>query len=96
MSAVSSATQRLLNLDQKKIELASVSATVVDADTGAPLFEKHAQLVMPIASVTKLMTAMVILDAKLPLTERILFTKEQRAANNNYYTPYQSRIYPAP
>ncbi|RRD00232.1 D-alanyl-D-alanine endopeptidase [Amphritea balenae] len=86
LSAVSSATQRLLNLDQKKIELASVSATVVDADTGAPLFEKHAQLVMPIASVTKLMTAMVTLDAKLPLTERILFTKEQRAANNNYYT----------
>ncbi|WP_299199084.1 D-alanyl-D-alanine endopeptidase [uncultured Amphritea sp.] len=84
--AVSSATQRLLSLDPKKIELASVSAAVVDSRTGAPLYKKHAELVMPIASITKLMTAMVTLDAKLPLSEKIGFTEAQKEANHNYYT----------
>lgn len=74
------------NLDSSKIQLASVSATVVDRTTSAPLFEKNADLVMPIASITKLMTAMVVLDAKQPMNERILFTRQQRQANNNYYT----------
>ncbi|MCV6611216.1 MAG: D-alanyl-D-alanine endopeptidase [Amphritea sp.] len=86
VAAVSSATNRLLNLDQDKIELASVSAAVIDARTGAPLFQKHADMVMPIASITKVMTAIVTLDAGLPLNERITFTQAQRKANNNYFT----------
>jgi len=73
-------------LDQSKIQLASVSAAVFDPAKSAPLFEKNADLIMPIASITKLMTAMVVLDAKQPLNERILFTKEQRQANGNYFT----------
>lgn len=86
IAAVSSATQRLMNLNQDKIELASVSAAVVDAKTGAPLFEKHADMVMPIASITKVMTAIVTLDAGLPLNERITFTQAHRKANDNYFT----------
>ncbi|MEH6579487.1 MAG: D-alanyl-D-alanine endopeptidase [Amphritea sp.] len=77
---------QLKNLDSGKIQLASISAAVVDNKTGAPLYQKNADLIMPIASITKLMTAMVVLDAKQPLNERILFTQEQRKANNNYYT----------
>lgn len=84
--AFSSATQRLLSLDPEKIELASVSAAIVDGKTGAPLYSKHAELVMPIASITKLMTSMVTLDAKLPLSEKIVFTAAQKEANHNYYT----------
>lgn len=84
--AVSSTTQRLLNLDPEKIELASVSAAVVDNKTGAPLYKKHAELVLPIASITKLMTAMVTLDAGLSLSEKITFTETQKRANHNYYS----------
>ncbi|BBB25597.1 D-alanyl-D-alanine endopeptidase [Amphritea japonica ATCC BAA-1530] len=85
-TAISSATQKLLSLNQENIELASVSAAVIDARTGAPLYSKNAELILPIASVTKLMTAMVTLDSKLPLNEKIRFTQAQKEANNNYYT----------
>jgi D-alanyl-D-alanine carboxypeptidase len=51
------------------LELASVHAVVADLDTGTTLFEKHPDVVVPIASLTKLMMAMVILDAEQPLTE---------------------------
>ena len=49
----------------KSVNLASVSSIVVDAKNNSVLFEKHSNMVMPIASLTKLMTAMVILDSKL-------------------------------
>ena len=51
--------------------LLSTAALVLDAKTGETLFAKNADLVHPIASITKLMTAMVVLDAKLPLDEAV-------------------------
>jgi len=86
LAVASKISRQFSNLDSSTIQLASVSATAVDLTTSAPLFEKNADLVMPIASITKLMTAMVVLDAKQPMNERIQFTKQQRQANNNYYT----------
>ncbi len=41
---------------------------------------------MPIASLTKLMTAMVTLDAKLPLNQKITFTKTDREHMYNTYS----------
>ncbi len=41
---------------------------------------------MPLASITKLMTAMVVLDAKLSLKEKIRFSKEDKQNINNYYS----------
>jgi D-alanyl-D-alanine endopeptidase (penicillin-binding protein 7) len=49
----------------------SASALVVDQDEGRPLYAKNTQVRLPIASITKLMTAMVVLDAELPLDEII-------------------------
>lgn len=51
------------------INLESRSVMVVDAATGKPLYQKNADVVKPIASITKLMTAMVTLDARLPMDE---------------------------
>ncbi|MBR9867692.1 MAG: D-alanyl-D-alanine endopeptidase [Oceanospirillales bacterium] len=85
-TAITTATQRLLSLDQNMIELASVSAAVVDSKTGAPIYRKNADLVMPIASITKLMTAMVTLDSELSLSEKIRFTEAHKHANHNYYS----------
>jgi D-alanyl-D-alanine endopeptidase (penicillin-binding protein 7) len=56
--------------------LRSSAALVLDANTGETLFAKNAELAHPIASITKLMTAMVVLDAKLPLDEAIEITTE--------------------
>ena len=46
--------------------LQSTAALVLDAKTGQTLFAKNADQVHPIASITKLMTAMVVLDSNDP------------------------------
>jgi D-alanyl-D-alanine endopeptidase (penicillin-binding protein 7) len=56
--------------------IASSSALVLDPATGQTLFSKNADHVAPIASITKLMTAMVVLDAKLPMEQAIEITGE--------------------
>jgi len=48
-----------------QLSLKSASALVLDLSTGQALIEKQAGAVVPIASITKLMTAMVLLDAHL-------------------------------
>jgi len=58
-------------LDAKKLKLASANVLVLDAKAGEPIYAKSADAVTPIASVTKLMTAMVVLDAGQPLDESI-------------------------
>jgi D-alanyl-D-alanine endopeptidase (penicillin-binding protein 7) len=58
-------------------ELRSASAIVLDAD-GNLIYGKDVNTVRPIASITKLMTAMVVLDAQLDLDEKITITKEDR------------------
>jgi D-alanyl-D-alanine endopeptidase (penicillin-binding protein 7) len=60
--------------------LRSAAALVVDADTGEVLHAKNADSVVPIASITKLMTAMVTIDAILPLEESITITAEDAQA----------------
>ena len=60
----------------RKIALRSSSALVQDAETGEIVFGKNAEVVVPIASITKLMTAMVILDRGLDLDEQIVLDKE--------------------
>ncbi len=50
-------------------DLKSSVALAVDSRTGKILFEKNSQAVLPIASITKLMTAMVVLDGKQALGE---------------------------
>lgn len=51
------------------VQLASSSAIVVDVETGQMLFSKNTGETKSIASITKLMTAMVALDANLPMQE---------------------------
>ena len=58
-------------LDASKLRLMSANAIVLDAGDGKPVFAKAADEVTSIASVTKLMTAMVVLDANLPGDEAL-------------------------
>ena len=50
----------------------SHAAMVFDQATGRPLFAKNAEMIVPIASITKLMTAMIVLDAKQNLDEPLV------------------------
>ncbi len=54
----------------------SAAAIVVKLEQELPLYAKNTDVPMPIASITKLMTAMVILDSQLPLDEQITIDKE--------------------
>jgi D-alanyl-D-alanine endopeptidase (penicillin-binding protein 7) len=58
-------------------DLRSASALVTDA-SGQVIYGKDVDTVRPIASITKLMTVMVILDSGLDLNEKITVTKEDR------------------
>src|SRR5678816_2106667 len=61
---------------QKAVYLRSSSALVLDADTGEIVIDKNADTVTPIASITKLMTAMVVLDRNLDLDQRIVLSRD--------------------
>ncbi|OGS82279.1 MAG: peptidase S11 [Gallionellales bacterium GWA2_59_43] len=52
-------------------KLRSNIALILDEKSLQPLYTKNADMVAPIASITKLMTAMVVLDANLPLNEEV-------------------------
>ena len=56
------------------LDLRSSVALVVDQDTDEVLLSKNPEAVLPIASITKLMTAMVVADAGLPLEEELSIT----------------------
>lgn len=58
--------------------LSSNIALIFDEETQHPLYSKHADLVAPIASITKLMTAMVMLDANLPMDEEVSVEEDDR------------------
>ena len=64
-------------LNPKKLQLKSASALVVD-EQGNDVYTKASDDPVPIASITKLMTAMVILDGKLDMDEKIVITKDDR------------------
>jgi D-alanyl-D-alanine endopeptidase (penicillin-binding protein 7) len=57
-------------------EVKSGAALVVEQTGGKALFQKNADAVVPIASITKLMTAMVVLDGIPSLQTRISITEE--------------------
>ncbi len=60
--------------------LRSSAVLVIDAETGEVLHAKNAGAVVSIASITKLMTAMVTIDAGLPLDEPITITADDAQA----------------
>lgn len=64
----------------QKLSLRSAAAIVQDAETGEILYGKNPSAVAPIASITKLMTAMVVLDAGLDLDQVITISTEDMDA----------------
>ena len=58
------------------LSLNSSAVMVMDQASGEVLLEKNADAALPIASITKVMTAMVVLDAGQPLDETIVIARE--------------------
>lgn len=59
-----------------ELNLKSSVALVMDQDTNEILFSKNDHAVLPIASLTKLMTGLLVSEAQLPMEERIAITQD--------------------
>jgi len=62
----------------RDLKLKSNSVLIMDASDSSVLYSRHSDVPMPIASITKLMTALVVLDANQPLDEPIQITDADR------------------
>ena len=62
----------------RDLKLKSSSVLIMDASDSSVLYSRHSDVPMPIASITKLMTALVVLDADQPLDEPIQITDADR------------------
>lgn len=74
------------SLDRDRLQLGSVSAVVVDKDKGETLYSKRPDTPVPIASITKVMTAMVVLDGGQSLDEMIEIVKPDLNTRKNGYS----------
>jgi len=59
-------------------KLKSSSVLIIDQSDSSVLYSRHSDVPMPIASITKLMTALVVLDADQPLDEPVQITEADR------------------
>ncbi len=74
-----------LHRAEDELALRSAVALVVDRETDEVLFSKNSRAVLPIASITKLMTALVVVEAGLPLDEDVVIgADEVRATASSY------------
>ncbi|WP_459724770.1 D-alanyl-D-alanine endopeptidase [Methylobacillus methanolivorans] len=74
--AVASPSAGVFKDDAAGLKLASSKAMIVNQDSGEILYAKGTDIASPIASLTKLMTAMVVLDARLDMDEKLHVTRE--------------------
>ncbi len=65
-----------LHNERDALGLKSSAALVIDQDTNEVLFSKNEQAVLPIASLTKLMTGLVLVEAQLPMDEMITIAQD--------------------
>ncbi len=68
------------------LQLASVHAMALDLTSGETLFAKHAEVPAPIASVTKLMTALVVRESGAALDEWLTILERDRPAPANAWS----------
>ncbi len=73
----------------RSLNLQSSMALVVDQKTGKTLYAKNTDTRSPIASITKLMTAMVVLDAQLPLDETLTIGNDDVDSLRNTHSRLQ-------
>jgi len=64
-------------------KLRSSVALVQDAESGETLYEKNSDTILPIASITKLMTAIVVLERELDLEQRVAVSAEDLRATRS-------------
>ncbi len=80
------------NPDDVGVDVTARAATVVDIASGQRLFAKNADQAMPIASLTKLMTAMTFLDEHPQLDRSITITPDDTNVDGHRYFADNERM----
>jgi D-alanyl-D-alanine endopeptidase (penicillin-binding protein 7) len=65
-----------LHLAPDPLRLSASAAMVVDQDSGQPLLQKNPDAILPMASLTKLMTTLLVTEAKQPMDEVLTITDD--------------------
>ena len=73
-------------IDPGEPQLRSNAVLVLDATHAQVLYSRRADQPRPIASITKLLTALVVADAGLPLTERLSISREDVASGRGAFS----------
>lgn len=81
-AAAAEVTGRYLKVTPAELEIQAAAALVVD-EQGRTLYAKRTRERKPIASITKLMTAMVVLDSSAPLGEPVTIEESDRDTLRN-------------
>ncbi len=82
-SAAAARVRETIATESGSILIKSSSLLVMDEATSDILLSKNADVALPIASITKLMTTLVVLEAHQPLDEIIEITQEDRVVEPN-------------
>ena len=83
---VSTFVQARENPSPADIQLGAVKATVVELNNGNTLYSKHSDWQTPIASLTKLMTALVVVESSLDMNEWVMIPEPDRETRKNAYS----------
>lgn len=75
-----------LNLTRDPLELKSNVALVLDQSSSEVLFEKNSQVALPIASITKLMTSLVVVESKQNMDEVLTVTDDDIDREKNSHS----------
>jgi D-alanyl-D-alanine endopeptidase (penicillin-binding protein 7) len=78
------ASRTSLSLDEPALR--SSAALVLDETHSTVLYSRHADVAMPIASISKLVTALTVADANQPMDEVIEITDEDRAIGKGAFS----------
>jgi serine-type D-Ala-D-Ala endopeptidase (penicillin-binding protein 7) len=81
-----------LHDENDPLDLKSSVALVVDQDTDQVLLSKNSSAVLPIASITKLMTALVVVEAGLPMAERLTIDSADAVGENRSRLPVGTQL----
>lgn len=85
---VAAADQGQGSIRPANLRIKSALALVIDQETGEVLYSKNTDEVTPIASITKLVTAMVVIDSGLPMLESITVDR----ADVDHYKGSRSKL----
>lgn len=82
---------RKTDIERLGVEVSAQSASIIDVATGRVLFEKDGYTAHPIASITKLATAMTILDDGLDMNEMLTILPEDHPREGKLVLPIGGR-----